>query len=51
MSHYFGFYLYSQNDNKHFVFWNDNDAIISRIASMVDLVPKIVGGNVTALLQ
>lgn len=51
MSHSFGFYLYSQNDNKHFVFWNDNDAIISRIASMVDLVPKIVGGNVTALLQ
>lgn len=51
MSHSFEFYLYSQNDNKYFVFWNDNEAIISRIASMVDLVPKIVGGNITALLQ
>lgn len=47
----FSFYLYSKKQNKRFIFTSSEDAIIARVAGMINAMPKVEGGNVTALLQ
>ena len=47
----FCFYLYSRNQNKRFYFNSSDDAVISRMVGMINALPKVEGGNVTALLH
>lgn len=47
----FSFYLYSKKQNKRFIFTSSEDAIIARVAGMINARPKVEGGNATALLQ
>lgn len=47
----FSFYLYTRIGNKRFNFVSSNDNVVERIAEMINALPKVEGGNVTALLQ
>ena len=47
----FSFYLYTRKQNKRFCFASSDDNVIERIAGMIDALPIVEGGNVTALLQ
>lgn len=49
--HEFSFYLYSRRQNKRFDFCSSNEDAIGRIGVMINHLPKVEGGNVTALLR